>query len=178
VPDPFTRLDGWPLPTNGWDPAAIRAILTAHRELELQPEEFQSDHKISCYGYDLNRPFLALLRQQFTDLGRDVEIVYSSDRDLDVLPATANKGSAVAHLAEHWQIEPANVIVAGDSGNDATMFHHNFRGIIVANAKPELLAIDDPNAYRASGQFAAGVLEGLNHWLQRGRESFSGIGSR
>ena len=57
------------------------------------------------------------------------------------------------------------VIVAGDSGNDATMFDEGFRGIIVANAKPELQALRGPRIYRAAQSYAAGVIEGLDHWL-------------
>jgi hydroxymethylpyrimidine pyrophosphatase-like HAD family hydrolase len=129
----------------------------------------QSEYKISCYGNNLDERFLTNLRQQFADLGRAVEIVYSSERDLDILPAGTNKGTAVAHLAKHWQIDPSRVIIAGDSGNDARMFGCGFCGIVVGNAKPELQALDDANAYRASGTFAAGVLEGLDFWLSNDR---------
>lgn len=159
------RLDDWPPLDDCWDPEAIRAVLLAHKELRPQPDHLQSQFKVSFYGDELDDEFVDLLRQQFADLGHQVNIVYSSQRDLDVLPAGTNKGTAVAHLADHWQIDPQRVIVAGDSGNDLDMFRQGFRGIVVANAQPELRAYKSPNVYHATGPFADGVLEGLRYWL-------------
>jgi sucrose-6F-phosphate phosphohydrolase len=147
-----------------WDSEAVRAVLAAHKELEPQPDHLQSDLKVSFFGNNLDETFLAHLRRQYADLGHAVVIVYSSEQDLDVLPANTNKGTAAAHLADHWQIDPERVTVAGDSGNDRAMFEQTFRGIVVGNAKPELRALTGPNIYHATGHFAAGVLEGLRYW--------------
>jgi hydroxymethylpyrimidine pyrophosphatase-like HAD family hydrolase len=46
------------------------------------------------------------------------------------------------------------------------MFHVGFRGIVVGNAQPELRALVEPHIYHATAPFAAGVLEGLDYWLQ------------
>jgi hydroxymethylpyrimidine pyrophosphatase-like HAD family hydrolase len=168
-PDPLgtmRRLDGWPLTNGHWDPEAVRAVLSSHKELRPQPEHLLSDFKISYFGDDLGSEFVEHLRQQFSNLKLDVDIVYSSDRDLDVLPAGTNKGTAVARLAEHWQIDPQRVFVAGDSGNDLDMFRQGYRGIVVGNALPELRDFKAPNVYHATAHHAAGVLEGLNYWLR------------
>lgn len=165
VPDPFVRLTDWPELDGQWDHKAVRAVLAAHKELEPQPDHLQSEFKVSFFGYDLGATFLDQLRLRYAGLGYAVDVIYSSDRDLDVLPANTNKGTAAAHLAAHWEIEPTNVIVAGDSGNDAPMFDRGFCGIMVGNALPELQAIHGVNAYRAVESCAAGVLEGLRHWL-------------
>jgi hydroxymethylpyrimidine pyrophosphatase-like HAD family hydrolase len=44
------------------------------------------------------------------------------------------------------------------------MFAHGFRGVIVANALPELKSLRSERAYLAEQTHAAGVLEGLKHW--------------
>lgn len=165
IPPSGDRLESWPQTSNGWDAEGVRAVLTAHKELEPQADEFQSPYKISFYGYDLDDDFLAHLRRQFADLGYKVNIVYSSARDLDVLPANTNKGTAAAHLAGHLGISPTRVMVSGDSGNDLTMFQQGFLGIVVGNAHDELKALSGSNVYHATGEYASGVLEGLKYWL-------------
>jgi mannosylfructose-6-phosphate phosphatase len=160
-----TRIGGWPPEVDGWNEAGIRAVLAAYRELKPQPAPLLSKFKISYYGYDLSDAFLRHLRRQLVALGHHAEIIYSSHRDLDILPAGANKGTAAAHLAQYWKIDPERVIVAGDSGNDREMFRHGFRGIVVGNAQPELQELKNPSIYHATGRFAAGVIEGLNYWL-------------
>jgi mannosylfructose-6-phosphate phosphatase len=160
-----SRLEGWPPAADDWDAAGIRAVLAAYRELQPQPEQLLSRFKISYFGYDLSDSFLKHLRQQLASLGHHVGVVYSSRRDLDILPAGANKGTAAAHLARHWEVDLERVIVAGDSGNDLEMFRQGFRGIVVGNAQRELQDLKKPSIYHATGRFAEGVIEGLNYWL-------------
>jgi sucrose-6F-phosphate phosphohydrolase len=162
------RLADWPEVDGRWNAAAIRSILEAYPQLEPQPDEFQSEFKISFFGADLDEPFLNCLREQFVNFGFDVNLIYSSKLHLDALPPCANKGTAVVRLMKHWRLDPANVIVAGDSGNDLEMFRQGFRGIIVGNAQPELKAFSGPNVFHAHRHHAAGVLEGLEHWLEKG----------
>jgi hydroxymethylpyrimidine pyrophosphatase-like HAD family hydrolase len=52
-----------------------------------------------------------------------------------------------------------------NSANDLAVFQHGFRGIVVSNAHPELQALEGPTVYKSRDSFAAGVLDGLNHWL-------------
>jgi sucrose-6F-phosphate phosphohydrolase len=158
------ELPDWPQTNGRWDPAEVREALLSYDELRLQPEHLLSEFKVSVYGEDLDEQFIDRLGRMFADLKLDVNIVYSSGRDLDVLPAGTNKGTAVAHLAEYWQIPPERVIVAGDAGNDLDMFRQGFSGIVVANAQPELQDFVAPNVYHAHANFAAGVLEGLRYW--------------
>jgi hydroxymethylpyrimidine pyrophosphatase-like HAD family hydrolase len=71
-------------------------------------------------------------------------------------------------LVEHAGLDADRVIVAGDTGNDATMFEEFDRGIVVANAKPELAqfaeTLGSGRVYCAEQPFAAGVEEGLVHY--------------
>jgi sucrose-6F-phosphate phosphohydrolase len=151
----------------GWNEDIIRELCGEFAELKLQPHEFQSHYKISYYGYDLDEPFLERLRRRLAEAVQAARVVYSSRRDLDVLPQGADKGTVVAHLARHWGIDRSRVIVAGDSGNDLDMFRQGFLGIVVGNAHPELTSLRDPKVFHATKCYAAGVLEGLSHWLPK-----------
>ena len=91
----------------------------------------------------------------------------SPGRDLDVLPAGVDKGTAAVFLAKHWGVPRERVIVCGDTANDLSMFEQGFCGIVVGNALPELRALRSPRVYHARGRFAAGVEEGLRYWFER-----------
>ena len=163
---PKESLANWP-PQGTWNLDTVWSVLHSHKELTPQPDEFQSRYKASCFGEDLPEEFVALLREQLRSLGVEAEVVYSSHINLDVLPKDANKGTAVAHLAKHWDILPERVLVAGDSGNDLAMFQHGFLGIVVANSHEELKALRGDRVFIAAKTHAAGVIEGLHYWLER-----------
>ncbi len=148
-----------------WDAPGIRETLAGFNELELQPEVFQSDHKVSYFAYNASPELLRQIEARLEEVGLRTRIVYSSQRDLDVLPAAAGKGTASAFLAEFWEADPLNVCVSGDSGNDLAMFQHDFLGIVVANAHPELKELRGPHIFQATLACAAGVLQGLQHWF-------------
>jgi sucrose-6F-phosphate phosphohydrolase len=159
------RLLGWPRLTYRWNPYIVRDTCVAYRELRLQPDHLLSYYKVSFYGYRLDAAYLERLERQLAEAGQDVTVIYSSDRDLDILPAHTEKGAAAAYLARHWRVPREQVIVAGDSGNDLDMFLQGFRGIVVGNAQAELKSLGCRAVYHASETYAAGVMEGLQHWL-------------
>jgi hydroxymethylpyrimidine pyrophosphatase-like HAD family hydrolase len=67
-------------------------------------------------------------------------------------------------LQQWLRIHPDRVVVAGDSGNDLEMYFEPYRGIIVAEADPQLKERQGQHIYHAQGACAAGVLEGIRHW--------------
>lgn len=157
----------WPPSVLEWNPYIVQSVGESCSELALQPSHFQSRHKVSFYGIDLSAPFLNHLRSQLDSFGQRVRIVYSSNRDLDILPSNSNKGTAAMYLVNCWKHDPARIIVAGDSGNDEDMFRIGGRGVVVANALPELKALIASHIYHATSSFAAGVLEGIDYWLSQ-----------
>jgi sucrose-6F-phosphate phosphohydrolase len=161
-----TRLHAWTQRiSTGWDAARVDAIIRDRPGIERQPEEFQSDHKVSYYWQDANSADVESLRIGLAAAGLSADLIYSSHRDLDALPHGANKGAAAAFLADHWNVPAQRVIVSGDSGNDLSLFQHGFRGVVVANAHAELTSLDSPDVYHSGAPFAGGVLEGWRHWL-------------
>ncbi|MFI6047025.1 HAD-IIB family hydrolase [Nocardia sp. NPDC051321] len=95
---------------------------------------------------------------------------YSANAYFDVLPGPADKGNALVLLAEEqgWPMDA--VLVAGDSGNDRSMFGRGAHGVIVGNAERGLLAAVpvDQAAHRPELSGAAGILAALRDlgWVE------------
>lgn len=157
-------LPDWPA-TYAWDGDVVRSILAADPHVELQPERFLSRHKISGYAHNLTEQQLRDLDARIADAGVQARVVYSSQRDLDVLPKGIDKGSAALRLAAYWGHGRDEVLVAGDSGNDMAMFQTEALGIVVGNAHSELLQLDSERIYHSSLNYADGVIDGAEHWL-------------
>ncbi len=150
----------------GWDLTKIEKVMRDLRRIQVQPAEFQTEFKSSWYWDDATDVQLEELKERLKNEGLDVSVIYSSNRDLDVLPARADKGDAMSWLCRHLEIETRDVVVAGDTGNDVRMFLvRGVRGIVVGNAKPELLAATEKlPVFRATRKEADGVVEGLRFY--------------
>ncbi len=150
----------------GWDLRRIEEIVGAFPGVARQPPQFLHPYKSSWYLHHAAPETLAALEKQLTDAGLRVSVVYSSSRDLDVLPGDTNKGAALSWLCRRIGIDLMSVVVAGDTGNDASLFLlPGVQGIIVENAQPELIeaAVKVPT-FNATRVMAEGVLEGLQHF--------------
>ncbi len=150
----------------GWDLAEIERLVAETLGIEKQPPEFLHPYKSSWFWIRADAAQLDALRRRLAAAGLRVTVVYSSLRHLDVLPAEADKGNALAWLCRRLQIPLGEVLVAGDTGNDSSMFLlPEVSGIVVENAQPELFeAVLKLPAYVARGVMADGVLEGLKHF--------------
>ncbi|HYP17639.1 MAG TPA: HAD-IIB family hydrolase [Opitutus sp.] len=150
----------------GWDLARVEEIVGSIPGIERQPPEFLHPYKSSWYWHRADRDKIATLQRKLDAAGLRVTVVYSSLRDLDVLPARATKGNALSWLCERLGIDMQNVLVAGDTGNDSSMFLvPGVKGIVVENAQPELFeAVVQLPVYVSRQVMADGVLEGLQHY--------------
>lgn len=156
-------------PPPRWDALKIRSLLKGLPQLEPQPLEFQSDRKISYFFYDAHAADIQRVRDLLLDAGLRVDVIYSSQRDLDIVPAGVNKGSAAAFLARKVAPACGPVIVCGDSGNDLPLFLQGFWGVVVANGHRELKELAGERVYVSPFSYADGVLDGLRYWLKRPR---------
>lgn len=149
----------------GWDLSAIDILMRDIRGIEKQPKRFQNAFKSSWYLNDASPQDILKIEAALDQENILANVVYSSNRDLDVIPKYANKGNALAWLLKHLKITREATLVAGDTGNDSAMFHkRGIRGIVVGNAQPELLeSTETLSAYKAQGECADGILEGLLH---------------
>lgn len=149
-----------------WSAERVRATLADEAELQLQPESAQSDFKVSYFFPAASQGQLDRLQAKLFDVGVNASLIYSSQRDLDFLPAGVNKGTAAAFTARELGFDREQVIVAGNSGNDAKLFEHDFYGIIVSNAHEALKQYaESPRVYLSPRARADGVRDGLQHWL-------------
>ncbi len=146
-----------------WDLKVVEETVSKLDHIEKQPEEQQHPWKSSWFWRGKAKEEIEDLEKKLQEAGVVAQVVYSSSRDLDVLPIRANKGNAIRWLCKHLEIGMDEVVVAGDTGNDMSMFLvEGVRGIVPENAEPELLeGLIGRDAYRASGFCAEGVLEGL-----------------
>ncbi len=94
----------------------------------------------------------------------DCDVLFSAGRYLDVLPRGVSKGSTLRRLAEHLHIPPDQVLVAGDTLNDESLFTEGFRGVVVGHAEPALreATAELPSVLHASAPGAGGILEAVN----------------
>ncbi len=150
----------------GWNRETVQEVMHSFPEVEEQPKKYQNRFKSSWYIHDAPAEKIDEIKKTLSEEGLSVNVIYSSSRDLDVLPQYANKGNALKWLLLWLKIDQNKCLVAGDTGNDNSMFQlKGIHGIIVENAQPELFleTIEKPT-YTATKPFADGVLEGLIHF--------------
>ncbi|HEX9785888.1 MAG TPA: HAD-IIB family hydrolase, partial [Opitutaceae bacterium] len=149
----------------GWNLKKIRSVLGGIPGVRPQPAEFLHDFKSSWFLDGASREQLEEIRQALADAGLEVHLIYSSHRDLDVVPLASTKGGTLTWLAGRLGIPLGEVLVAGDTGNDSSMFLlPSVHEIIPDNAMPELLeATVAVPVYQSPEIMADRVLDGLRH---------------
>ncbi|MEG4803671.1 sucrose-phosphate phosphatase [Microcoleus sp. ARI1-B5] len=153
-----------------WDKMAIASLAQQFKKLKPQSLTEQNPWKISyCLEPAAeNTSIIQTLQQKLAASGLAAQIIFSSNRDVDILPQTSNKGKALTYLQKRLQIPSDATLVCGDSGNDISMFEQDVRGVIVANALSELLAwhreYGTKNHYLAGSACAGGILEGMAYF--------------
>jgi len=162
----------------------LNHLLSTLQSLELQEPEKQNRHKLSYY-VPMNVDTEALIGKMevlLTQNNIKANLIWSIDEQanvglLDVLPARANKLHAIEFLMKNQGYPLENTVFSGDSGNDLDVLKSGIHSVLVANAaedvKKEAVAGSDPNTlYIAkggylgmNGNYSAGILEGLAHYL-------------
>lgn len=95
---------------------------------------------------------------------QNCDLLYSADRYLDFLPRGVNKGSTLRRLVHELGIDMNQVLVAGDTLNDLSMFEQGFRGVCVGESEPALLAatVGRTRVLHSHRVGCAGILEALD----------------
>jgi sucrose-6-phosphatase len=156
-----------------WNLERVKEITNRYRGfLTPQPESEQRPLKISFLLNPQHQSILEPLRLELQE--QNAKVIYSSNRDVDVLPKRSGKGHALNYVREVLNFPCDHTVACGDSGNDIDLFtDEKIYGIVVGNAMPELLeyckANPRDNLYLAAGNWADGIIEGLNYfgWLNR-----------
>ncbi|NJR74011.1 MAG: sucrose-phosphate phosphatase [Scytonema sp. CRU_2_7] len=156
--------------SSGWNRDVVVSTTTQFSELIPQPDSEQRSFKVSFFLQEESAArVLPQLESELQKSGLDVKLIYSSGIDLDIVPLGSDKGQAVQFLGQKWKFVAEQTVVCGDSGNDIALFAVEAgRGIIVGNARPELLQWHNEHPansrYLATNFCAGGILEGLQYF--------------
>ncbi len=154
----------------GWNREMVVTTATHFSDLVLQPDSEQRPFKVSFFLPQIaTAKVLPQLESDLQKSDLNVKLIYSSGIDLDIVPRSSDKGQAVQFLRQKWKFVAEETVVCGDSGNDIALFAvGGERGVIVGNARPELLQWHNENPrdyhYLAKNFCAGGILEGLQHF--------------
>jgi sucrose-6-phosphatase len=154
----------------GWQRGKIVEVATHFADLKPQPVSDQGEFKASYYlSESAAIEIIPRLRQELRQQNIVAEIVYSGQKDLDIIPKNSNKGAAVQFLRNYWSIDASATVVCGDSGNDISLFSYDLEyGVLVGNAQQELKLWYEMNAtehhYLASANCSSGIIEGLRYF--------------
>ncbi|WP_159950737.1 HAD-IIB family hydrolase [Polaribacter septentrionalilitoris] len=151
----------------GWDLKSVEDIITSvNHPVSEQPSRFQHSYKRSYFFHDATEELITDIEESFVEAGMEVNVIYSGNKFLDILPKFANKGNALQWLLKRLKIKTNQVLVAGDSGNDSAMFDlKDVLGIVVANAHEELYAYTKhKKVYHSEREKGDGIVEGLVYY--------------
>jgi sucrose-6F-phosphate phosphohydrolase len=162
-------------------------------EIRPQEPEKQKLYKLSFYtnqNIDHQR-LINDIRFILTQRQIRANIIWSVDQTginglLDIIPARANKLHAIQFLMQQEQFAEDRTVFAGDSGNDLDVLTSGLQAILVKNAMNEVrqeavetlsgknllhrLYFPKGNFWGMNGNYAAGVMEGLVHFIPESGE--------
>ena len=156
--------------SQGWNREVVLSKTADFSELKPQPDTEQGQFKVSFFlEQSVSERVLAKLKSALTESGLDVKLIYSSGIDLDIVPTNSDKGQAMQFLRQKWDFVAESTVACGDSGNDIALFAvGEERGILVGNARPELIQWHNENPadhrYLAKNVCAGGIIEGLKYF--------------
>ncbi|WP_243403334.1 glucosylglycerol-phosphate synthase [Sphingobacterium haloxyli] len=146
---------------NKWpSPYEIRSSVLEKADVAYQ--EVPQQRRCSFY-YDTETDLSPVyeIAQRF-----DCDVITSVDRYLDILPRGVNKGSTLKALIKHLHIDEINVLVAGDTLNDRSLYDTLYNGVVVGEAEVALLehTADYKSVYQATKPGAGGIIEAMEHF--------------
>lgn len=190
--DPWVMWRSWAAELGpDWGGMTHDDITDLFRDIEAikpQPTDRQGVYKASYFvDIDANSEILeAELVRRLWQLGINARLIWSVDEAahtglLDVLPASASKLHAIEFLSTTQHYPMTRTVFAGDSGNDLEVLGSHIQSVLVANAPEDVRAralalaasadvahslyLARGGLFGMNGNYAAGVLEGLAHFL-------------
>ncbi|WJY27380.1 HAD-IIB family hydrolase [Sporosarcina trichiuri] len=148
--------------TADWNPDSVKTC--AGRFPSLQLQNLPDDRRVS-FTTEGDTAAVRQFRQALEKQAIPHEFIFSSNRDVDVLPKGAGKGNALDYVIRTYARPDVRLLVAGDSGNDIDMLDREWPSVIVGNAHPELQAISDRQTlYRADRHCAGGICDAWQYF--------------
>ncbi len=140
----------------------VAAVLAAIGELPgLERQAVPQERRVSFLASEAGQ--IAEVRSRLAHL--PVDVLYSADRYLDVLPRGVNKGSTLSRLVDLLEFDRSKVLVAGDTLNDLSLFEVGFPGVVVGASEPALIHATStlPHVHHAASHGAGGILEAMRN---------------
>lgn len=148
-----------------WEPRAVRDAMRGVPGLRLQPKAEQGLYKISYVVDSAVAPSVREIARHLRKRSLHVNLIYSHDTYLDIVPVRVSKGGAVRYVAMKWGIPVERMLVVGDAGNDEDMLSGNTLGVVVSNHSPELASLRGrERIYFAAGHHAWAILEAIDYY--------------
>lgn len=72
-----------------------------------------------------------------------IQLMFSNDKLLEMIPITSGKGTALKWLSEHLDVEIHNTLAAGDMENDISMIEAAGVGVAMSNGAPHVKELAD-----------------------------------
>jgi sucrose-phosphate synthase len=145
-----------------WDILSLRECLAEVPGVRLQEDRDQREFKLSYFVDPTEWPGTREVRRRLKEYGLSASLIFSHHEFLDLLPVRASKGRAIQYLARRWGFKMDEVLVAGDSGNDADMLRSGALGVVVQNHSSELRYLRGRERICfAEASYARGILEGI-----------------
>lgn len=126
------------------------------------------------------------MKQNLEQQSIAANLIWSEDQQaniglLDVLPASAGKRQAIEFLMQQLDFNYSETVFSGDSGNDICVLSSPIQSVLVANADDEVrdaaikhaqanhqidaLYLARGNYLEMNGNYSAGILEGVSHYV-------------
>lgn len=175
---------------NGKSHTDLKALLSDIKDLQLQEFSKQNTHKLSFYLplYLDKDHVIEEVHSHLQKGGINASVMWSIDELtnvglLDVLPEHATKLHAIEFLQGRLGYADNEVVFAGDSGNDMPVLASPIQSVVVNNASDEIKAMAqqlvaekghpqslyiavDPGPLGMNGNYSAGVLQGVWHYVE------------
>lgn len=95
-----------------------------------------------------------------------VDLIISHGKYIDILPKGVNKGTTLQKLVNLLNVDTDNILVAGDTLNDLSLFKTGYKGVAVGGSEPGLLEATAKleNVYHAQKTGTGGILEAMGFY--------------
>lgn len=139
---------------------AVAEAMAPFAELERQEVPQQRRCSYFCHQDVVTAELVEAAR----DLG--CEVLFSASRYLDILPPGVNKGSTLRALVSLLGVDENEVLVAGDTLNDLSMYEAGFQGVCVGESEAALLdsTRNLPKVFHAEEPGCGGILQAIVHF--------------